>query len=300
MIVRAVVDERKPGPFAFGHPEWALVALAVLTTTLRFEGAFLVAGGVAVLLLRRRIPLGVAVLAGGVLPIVVFGLVSIANHSYFFPNSVLLKANLTSGQSFIANLGQTIVGIGKQLTSSKGTMAALAPATVFAAWQATSSYRRAKTPWNRQTVVGVLFVATTVAHAALAGLGHFRYFAYLGGLFALTVACALAPPGDARPDHRRQKRMVAAALLAGLFFLAQEHHPSHRGRAFDAEHLRTTRADGALLKAPLPGQSNRCQRHRGNRVPGGDLEPRSVRPWNLRGCQGQARTQVRYPVHSQP
>ena len=70
----------------------ALYAYALLACMIRYEGAFLV--GVACLLLLYKRRIGTAFLLGfiGALPIVAFGLYSIAKGSYFLPNSVLLKS----------------------------------------------------------------------------------------------------------------------------------------------------------------------------------------------------------------
>jgi hypothetical protein len=89
--------------FVFGFTDWiagegerkfpvSLYVYAICACMMRYEGAFLV--GIACLLLLYKRRIGPAFLLGfvGALPIVVFGVYSILQGSYFLPNSVLLKS----------------------------------------------------------------------------------------------------------------------------------------------------------------------------------------------------------------
>jgi len=66
---------------------------AFLLTSIRYEGMFLITITCLVLLYSRHIYTSLKLLLAGLLPICAFGIYSIANGSFFFPNSVLLKSN---------------------------------------------------------------------------------------------------------------------------------------------------------------------------------------------------------------
>lgn len=70
----------------------SLVVYGILVTAIRYEGMFLVAMGCLVLLYRRQ--WGAVFVLGlpALLPIVLFGIYSVQQGSYFLPNSVLVKS----------------------------------------------------------------------------------------------------------------------------------------------------------------------------------------------------------------
>jgi hypothetical protein len=70
---------------------WRLHALALLLGAIRFESIVVVAIGSLWLLSRRDLKNGVTLLALGLLPAVVFGIISLVNGWQFLPASVLLK-----------------------------------------------------------------------------------------------------------------------------------------------------------------------------------------------------------------
>jgi hypothetical protein len=88
---------------------WQIVLYAFLVTTIRFEGIFLV--GIACLVLLYYRKLGAAFWLGLVaaLPIIIFGLFSMGQGSYFLPNSVLLKSDALPFSLY--GLGQFIKNI---------------------------------------------------------------------------------------------------------------------------------------------------------------------------------------------
>jgi len=76
---------REPGP--------AIYVYGLLVSAIRYESFFLVAMACLILLYKRRI--GTALLLGIVsfMPLLIFGVYSMAKGSYFLPNSVLLKSD---------------------------------------------------------------------------------------------------------------------------------------------------------------------------------------------------------------
>jgi hypothetical protein len=70
----------------------ALLAAAAAVTATRYEGAFLVALAAGLFLLQRRARTAAAVALAGGLPIIAYGVVSLAKGGYFLPNPVVIKA----------------------------------------------------------------------------------------------------------------------------------------------------------------------------------------------------------------
>jgi len=65
---------------------------AVLTATIRYEGLFFVAAACIALLIYKRLKSSVLLGFFSVLPLIVFGTISVMKGSYFLPNSVLVKS----------------------------------------------------------------------------------------------------------------------------------------------------------------------------------------------------------------
>lgn len=73
----------------------AIKYLAVITpilTALRYESIFLVFVVSFLLLLRKKYLLSISIFALGLMPILIYGIISVSHGWYFFPNSILLKS----------------------------------------------------------------------------------------------------------------------------------------------------------------------------------------------------------------
>lgn len=72
---------------------WIIIVYAVLVTTVRYEGLFLVAIACLLLLYYRKAGIAFALGFMALLPVIIFGIYSVIQGSYFLPNSVLVKSN---------------------------------------------------------------------------------------------------------------------------------------------------------------------------------------------------------------
>jgi len=84
---------------------WRVVALGLLLTATRYEGMFLVLLVAGLLVARRRARAGLAVVGAGLLPIVAYGVVSVAKGWYFLPNSVLMKSHFVQQAAKLVHSG---------------------------------------------------------------------------------------------------------------------------------------------------------------------------------------------------
>lgn len=85
-----------------------LLGLVFLISIIRFESMFFTVSLAFALFLRKNFGRGIAVLATGFLPIMIFGLISEQNGGYFFPNSVMIKGNYPEGGHIFATVWQIL------------------------------------------------------------------------------------------------------------------------------------------------------------------------------------------------
>jgi hypothetical protein len=189
-----------------------LAALGFLASTARYEGLFAV--GIVALLLcfRRQMRLALWVLFWSVLPLFVFGLVSVRHGWFWLPNSVVLKGNLPLGP------GDRLASFAAH-AAADFTFSGLRVARLMAVSLLLMLYRFTKGKGGDdplQWLMGI-FVATGFLHLVLAGAGWlYRYEAYLVALGLVAVAAPLYEFVQRLP---RTFRMTAGEW-AGLVALA--------------------------------------------------------------------------------
>ena len=164
-----------------------LAALGFLASTARYEGLFAV--GIVALLLcfRRQMRLALWVLFWSVLPLFVFGLVSVRHGWFWLPNSVVLKGNLPLGP------GDRLASFAAH-AAADFTFSGLRVARLMAVSLLLMLYRFTKGKGGDdplQWLMGI-FVAAGFLHLVLAGTGWlYRYEAYLVVLGLVAVAAPL-------------------------------------------------------------------------------------------------------------
>ncbi|MCP4581214.1 MAG: hypothetical protein GY839_06320 [candidate division Zixibacteria bacterium] len=164
---------------------WLLILAPLLTMT-RYEGLFLVFVICVMFLFRKRF--GFSVLLGGLalLPLVVFGLISVSKGWYFLPNSVLIKGSLpdlTSLNGLVLFLVRDI----KNLFDVSALLILVIASIGLMIWH----YQKDKKFWTESNILIALFLVTAWFHLQFADIGlFFRYEAYLVamGIFAVAIA----------------------------------------------------------------------------------------------------------------
>lgn len=163
--------------------EYFMLLLAgILLTLSRYEGLFLLFVIVVLFLLRKRYYQGLLLGFCGILPILVFGAISVLHGWYLLPDSVLLKGNLPNFSL------DRFLGYKRILFSPYILMLILVASTLYIL---RSRSKTAEGFWDRINVITLIFVATTFLHVQFAEM-NLRYDAYLValGLFATTIAAA--------------------------------------------------------------------------------------------------------------
>ncbi len=179
----------------------ALCALGALLGASRYEGFFLVGLACLALLLRHQRARAAAVLVVSLLPVTVFGAVSLANGSYFLPNPLMVKA---VGET-ASTLSALLKPFGSEDLAFLRNDRAMPILLGLAALAALAHAFVRRVAWRPAVLYPLLLAAMILLH------GHFvfsplywayRYDAYLVGFGLFVAAVALAdlpaPRGLAR------------------------------------------------------------------------------------------------------
>ena len=195
----------------------ALCGLAALLGASRYEGFFLIGLICVAFAFRRQWSRAVAIGAVALLPVVLYGVVSMANGALFFPNSLMLKA---AGES-VSPLRVFFKPFGREdLTfyeNNRGLVLLVAIGLLAVLAHGIRNRR-----WQFHALLPVLLAGMIVLH------GHFvfsstywayRYDAYLVGFGVFAVAVALAD-FTRSADGRRPVRtsLVPALAMVALSF----------------------------------------------------------------------------------
>jgi hypothetical protein len=152
-----------------------LLVLSAILTSVRFEGLFLLFVASLLFLIRGRHKFGLALLLFGLLPVFVFGVVSVANGGFFLPNSVLLKGtlpDLSTIKGVLKLFGGTILV--RMINFPELLVLFIVCSLILLRLIKTKSL------WTFEIVLSMLFVGTLLLHLEFARVGFFfRYDAYL-------------------------------------------------------------------------------------------------------------------------
>jgi hypothetical protein len=182
----------------------SLFCAAAVATAARYECLFLVAPAVVLIALDGRRRAAVATAMGGLLPVVVYGAISVAQGWPPLPNSLLLKRATFEAGVLDRLGGHALRTLGE---APHLLVLLLAVLVLTAVLPAPASVRR----WD------AVFVVATLLHLQLAAIGWlFRYEAYLVALGIVLVARHVANAGPLQAPRPRMARLALAlaALVA--------------------------------------------------------------------------------------
>lgn len=206
--VKALANDN-PAPGAGSAPLMFLLALFV--AFVRYDGAFLALVVCFMLFFRRRWFQAVAVGLLVLVPVVVYGWISVRHGWYFFPNSILLKSGLMSsapGDFFVTAFSRE--GFFYWILFKN-------PHLFFLVVLALLLYalRAADHPvWEERQTFLLLFVFASILHTQFADTGWFyRYEAYLMAIGLVANAAAL---GDFGPLLKNATLEEPRTLARGL------------------------------------------------------------------------------------
>ena len=206
------------GALASAPPRPALLGLAPLLTATRYEGLFLALVACVVLAARRRAGFAVALGLAALVPVAVYGVVSISHGGYALPNPVILKGALGEGLTGWRRLALVplLGGWGELVrTPHVLALAVLAVVALAARW---------RSPSSPEGTLLIAFAGTAILHLQYARTGWFyRYEAYLVAFGIVAGAAALHGLGDRVRPAWLPAALAAAAALVGAVRGARAH-----------------------------------------------------------------------------
>lgn len=155
---------------------WQLLIFTLFVSTIRYEGLFLIAVAVLMLLYFKKIRAATIFLSIALLPLVAFGTYSVLKGGFFLPNSVLIKSEsfkYTGLTGIVSNI------LFEKLTFARNGMAALATQRWLIILPLLYLLFR---KYMRPSYAFILFflLAATILQLSLAATGYlYRYEAYL-------------------------------------------------------------------------------------------------------------------------
>ena len=156
-----------------------LLAAAPFLTMARYEGLFLVFIVCLLFVVRKRFVHSILLGGLAIIPMAIYGVISIMKGWYFLPNSVLLKGNVPSF---------SIIGMSKFVHLFQHIPILLSAALFLFILQ----YGKQKTFWKDTLIMLAAFIATTLFHLLFARVGGLpRYDAYLVVLALFTIASGM-------------------------------------------------------------------------------------------------------------
>ena len=156
-----------------------------LVTLIRFEGMFFIVIVSAIFFLRKKIFYSTLVLGLGFLPIIIFGLISMSYGSFFFPNSVILKGNISDITSISGILNLLDF---KQLIKNPHISIILIGAFLIFFL----NYLEKKEIWNLKSIMASILILVAFLHLFLIGATYenqnfSRYEGYLISIGLLVI-----------------------------------------------------------------------------------------------------------------
>jgi hypothetical protein len=193
----------------------SLCVLGALLGASRYEGFFLVGLVGLAFLVRRQWLRAVSIGVAALVPLAVFGAISLANGSYFLPNPLMVKAvgeSASTASALLKPFGSEDLEF---LRNNRAMPILLALAVVGAL----AAFRSRRDVWRAPVLLPLLLAAMILLH------GHFvfsplywvyRYDAYLVafGLFVATVVLARMPAPKALPAGALPALVVLALVPA--------------------------------------------------------------------------------------
>jgi hypothetical protein len=197
----------------------SIFVYGMIVCVLRYEGLFIIAIACCILLYYRKIIAGFTLGFISILPLIIFGIVSVSKGSYFLPNSVLLKASPVefSGNGFTNYISDILID---KLTTAKTGITALATQRLLLILPLVYLLFRIQLKKIVSYKLIILFLTVcTILQLAFAKTGWFyRYEAYL--ILCSTVIVSILIIKYFNEWRLRENKMLLPIMLFVAFILA--------------------------------------------------------------------------------
>lgn len=193
--------------------DWGILLFAMLITAARFEGLFIIAAVIFLSILQKKWRSALWIAIFSAIPIVIYGIISVSNGWYFFPNSVLLKGNKPT------NIAAFLHGI-FSLALFKPPFYHPFILLLMTLFSSIFYWVKSKKIWQFKTVFSIIILLILLQHIMFGRFGHFfRYEAYLivlvSFLFLISISDFLKNVGQ----NAKTIIKIAVITLSILLFL---------------------------------------------------------------------------------
>lgn len=191
-----------------------LLILAPLVTMARYEGLFLIFVVGILFAIRRRLLYSSSLLGLAIIPIAIYGVISIMNGWYFLPNSVLVKGN--APMFSLMGIGSFFYHFGEQIVMNSHILILVSVALLLFILQ----FDKEKSLWKDTTIMLIIFIETTLLHMLFASTGwFFRYEAYLVALGIFVIAIGMREYLSEKLLVKFDKRLIPKYAAIALIIL---------------------------------------------------------------------------------
>jgi len=152
----------------------------------RYEAIFIIFITGFLFIAKKKWKYSILLFLSGITPLALFGLISLKQGWYFFPNSVLLKGRMPEYSSFSGFLNWLIEPWKLALKNPALILLLLCSLIILL-----SLLHKYRTFWRSEIIMNIVFIAAVLMHVQFSKLGWFyRYEAYLMvlGIFVITIS----------------------------------------------------------------------------------------------------------------
>lgn len=184
-----------------------LLFLSSIVTGLRYEGMFLVSIVAVLFIVRKKYLTGLLLILFGLMPIIIYGLISVSNGWMFLPNTLLIKSKLPDF---------SIIEIMKIFFRAFKNI--LEPPLLFmflsALYLIRYNNKQKMNIWTQKQLLLLVFVLTTILHMMFAQTGWFyRYEAYLVAMGVISVAINIYDYIPVVKNYKSKWKTIAFSLV---------------------------------------------------------------------------------------
>ncbi len=214
-----------------------LYFLAFLATMVRYEGLFIVLAISILFTARRHFRKAFLNIFFSMVPVVVYGVISMVKGWSFLPNSVLLKGNVPDIFSLHGLVAFLYSGV-RQLLYNTHLLVLLVCVLLLLG----AIYKKYRSLWSAPNVLAMVFLLVLAQHVFFAKSGYFlerypliRYDAYLAAMGMLAVFTALG-----YVDDQWKRKKVVEKVVFGLLIMVLILPLAERGITANLKVVRAT------------------------------------------------------------
>jgi len=195
----------------------------------RYEAMFLIAIIAFFFVLRKQWKIAVLLVVFSIIPIIIYGVISVAKGWYFFPNSVLIKGNMPKVSSLIS----IISVFGRHAIATTVKQSHLYVLMLISLLYLLCQIKRYPCIWRIDTIMMIIFILVMLLHLQFADTNWFtRYELYFISM-GFTVIAVFALQDIANMNKpiwnitKIQQYIISCLILVFLFIPFEE-----RGRLY--------------------------------------------------------------------